>query len=283
MVEIIKTGLYDSIQDLGRHGFQHYGVPFSGAMDKYSAKLANAMLDNPLDSAVIEFTLIGPKLKFHEQTKICISGAESNPKLNDELIKNNQVIKIMPNDTLSFGACEQGVRGYIAIFGGFRTKEVMGSRSMYTNITGQSRLKTEDLLPIESVPNTDNSNPVSVNISTSHFNSEYLEVMPGIEFQNISQKVKRKLFEQSFTVSSVSNRMAYQCNETIKNNLSPIITSMVLPGTVQLTPSGQIVILMRDCQTTGGYPRILQLTEKSIDRLSQRKTGDFIRFSRNFE
>ena len=112
-----------------------------------------------------------------------------------------------------------------------------------------------------------------------NFNSKTLKVHKGPEFDRLSISEKENLFSQEFTISKENNRMAYQLSEAVQNNLTPIITSLVLPGTVQLTPSGKLIILMRDCQTTGGYPRVLQLNDKAINILSQKFTNDKIRFT----
>jgi len=278
MIEIIKSGLYDSIQDLGRMGVRQFGVPVSGVMDVYCAKLANALLDNDEESALLEFNWQGPQLKFHLDTYISISGANCNPSLNVKPIKNNQRIRIRPGDVLTFGKCDMGFRGYIAVAGGFQSDKVMGSRSMYKHVTDKPVLLKGDMLQAKPCLNLNIVSRVSIKVPKSHFRSKYLDVMPGIEFGKLSKAVQKMLFQQKFTVANASNRMAYQCNETVENDLQSIITTLVLPGTVQLTPSGELMILMRDCQTTGGYPRIFQLSESSINRLAQKKTGDEFRF-----
>ena len=105
-----------------------------------------------------------------------------------------------------------------------------------------------------------------------------MEVFKGPEFEYLTLEQQAQLFNNKLTISNLNNRMAYQFKEPLKNNLNPIITSQVLPGTVQLTPSGNLIVLMRDCQTTGGYPRILQLKETSINVLSQKMTGQTLQF-----
>ncbi len=102
MVEILKTGLYDTIQDLGRFGVQKYGVPYSGAMDLCSAKLSNAIIDNDESASVLEITITGPKLQFHCSTQIVLSGADLCPKLNSKLIKMNTRVLVIKNDVLYF-------------------------------------------------------------------------------------------------------------------------------------------------------------------------------------
>ncbi len=278
MVKVLKTGLYTTIQDLGRHGYQEFGVPYSGAMDMYSAKVANALLGNEAHKAVMEITMSGPTLEFHCDTYICISGAQMSPMLNTLDIGMNRPVRVKRGDVLSFGKLTTGFRSYLALLGGFKTEIFMESRSMYQGITAQRLLLKHDELPIESVSKDFLERHATIKVKSTHFTSSYIEVFKGVEFDKLSAKQQKVLFTTAFSISKENNRMAYQLAEPLKNSLEPIITSFVLPGTVQLTPSGKLIILMRDCQTTGGYPRVLQLKESSINILSQKFTGHMIRF-----
>ena len=123
-----------------------------------------------------------------------------------------------------------------------------------------------------------NSNNAIVKINVSHFENRMMDVYKGPEFDMLTIEQQELLLDLDFTIAKENSRMAYQLVVTVNNSLKPIITSLVLPGTVQLTPSGKLIILMRDCQTTGGYPRVLQLSENAINRLSQKFTNDKIRF-----
>lgn len=278
MVKVIKSAFYTTIQDLGRMGYQKFGVPISGVMDLYSAQLANALLGNDKKNALLEITMTGPELQFNQDTFICITGAQINPKLNQIAIRQNHSIRIKAGDVLSFGKTKLGFRAYLAISGGFKTEMVMNSRSMYNNITKQFKIDCGDELHIETNPINLEQTHAAIKVNENHFSSNEIKVFKGPEFSKLSNKQQGMLFQQYFTISKDNSRMAYQLNELVENNLKPIITSLVLPGTVQLTPSGKLIILMRDCQTTGGYPRVLQLSESSINVLAQKFTGNHIRF-----
>jgi len=278
MVEVLKAGFYDSIQDLGRVGFQQYGVPYSGVMDHYAASLANILLGNDINEAVIEITMTGPKLKFHCNTAICISGANFIPLLNESAIENNKVIQINKNDILSFSKQDYGFRSYLAVLGGFQSEKIFGSRSMYQSITKAFKIAKNDLLPILGNTIKLNEKHASIKSNSFYMHSKTINVFKGPEFDMLSENQKKKLFSQDYTISKNNNRMAYQLEESLENNLKPIITSLVFPGTVQLTPSGKLIVLMRDCQTTGGYPRIFQLEEKALDVMAQKFSGQQIRF-----
>ena len=276
MVNVINPGIYSTIQDLGRFGFQNYGVPISGVMDNYSAKLANNILNNDENDAVLEITIKGPTLKFQINAVICLTGADLSPKINNVPTVNFKPILIKKGDVLSFGRLNHGVRCYLAVLDGFQTPLVMKSRSMYKNVTDSFVLNKNDVLPIKKISKELDFNPIEFN--NDYFETEVIEVYKGPEFDKLSEDEQNKLLTQRFTISKNNNRMAYQLNELLENKLQPIITSLVMPGTVQLTPSGTLIILMRDCQTTGGYPRVLQLSEQGNNTLAQKFTNNTIEF-----
>jgi len=278
MIEVIKPGLYSSIQDKGRFGFENYGVPISGSMDQFSSILSNKIISNNDNDAVMEITMIGPTLKFKTETTISITGADMSPLLNGENINLFKPHIIKNGDILSFGKLKCGLRCYLSVLNGFKTKKIMNSRSMYENITKEFRISKGDILNLESKINSNNTISLNDFEYENHFKGPYIEVYKGPEYEKLSIKQQTNLFNKKFTVSNKNNRMAYQMNETIENNLDSIITSLVMQGTVQLTPSGEIIVLMRDNQTCGGYPRILQLNESSINKLSQKHMNDKIIF-----
>lgn len=278
MIEVLKTGFYDTIQDLGRFGVQEYGVPYSGAMDLYAVKVANTILGNSESEAVLEMTITGPLLKFYCNTEIALSGADLSAKLNGKPVTLNTRIKVGKNDILSFGTRNYGCRCYLAVKDGFQTEFVLNSYSMCQSITKECRLKKGDLLSIREFISTKYETMASLRVQTKYMTFNELEVFEGSEFGRLSKSTKDKLLSIPYTISKDSNRMAYQVNEIIENEIQPILSSVVLPGTVQLTPSGKLLILMRDCQTTGGYPRILQISEASVNALSQKTFGENFRF-----
>lgn len=276
MIKVIKSGFYTTIQDLGRYGYQDYGVPISGVMDEYSAQFANALLNNDKNDAVLEITMNGPTLQFEGKTLICISGADISPMLNGKEIKLNSIISVDTNDVLTFGKLNYGFRSYLAIQGGFQSELKLNSRSMYKNVTSKYKIEANDTLHFKETSPSESSKFATLKFNKTIFTSNIIEIYKGPEFELLSPIQQQQLFDQDFTISNLNDRMAYQLEERLENNLKPIITSLVLPGTIQLTPSGSLIVLMRDCQTTGGYPRILQLKESSINCLAQKYQGQKI-------
>ncbi|QTD38947.1 biotin-dependent carboxyltransferase family protein [Polaribacter batillariae] len=278
MVSVLKPGFYTSIQDKGRVGFASNGVPVSGVMDSYAADIANSVLNNSLEAALLEITFGGCKLEFLSATAICISGGDFSAKINNQPIALNSRIKIYKNDVLSFGKINFGARCYLAVKGGFLTEKVLGSSSFYQNITNNLTIKKGDILPITTFKNDLETANSAIKIPAIHFNSEELKCYKGPEFELLNHQQQEQLLNNVFTISNDNNRMGYRLNEIIENDFPSILTSAVLVGVVQLTPSGKLIVLMRDCQVTGGYPRILQLTEESINKLAQKTTHQKLKF-----
>ncbi len=278
MIKVLHPGLQTSVQDLGRIGFRKFGVPKSGAMDAISAGFANAILNNDSNDAVLEITLHGPKLEFIEATHIVISGAEMSAKLNNTTISNYKIYKINKGDIISFGKLTKGTRSYLAVKGGFQTETVLKSKSFYEGITKKGILSKNDEIPFKSRNHEIIQNNSVVNNKVQFYETLVIEVAKGPEYDLFSSEEIKKLFKTSFTVSARNNRMGYRLEEVVNPHSKSIITSPVLPGTVQLVPSGELIVLMKDAQTTGGYPRVFQLTEKAIAILAQKKAGDQFNF-----
>lgn len=273
MIKVLKAGFYSTIQDKGRQGSASIGVPVSGAMDTYAADIANSIVGNSLQDAVLENVFGGLQIQFLVDTIICISGGHFSPKINGKLIHLNTRIIIRENDILSFGKIQYGVRCYVSVKGGFLTEEVLGSKSMYQQITKNAILRKDALLPIKKISVPYEDSYASIKVLKSHFTTNNLTCYEGPEFYLLKEHQKKILLQQTFSVSKDNNRMGYRLNEVLENSLASILTSAVLPGTVQLTPSGKLIVLMRDCQVTGGYPRVLQLTEAAINQLAQKTTN----------
>ena len=277
MIRVLAPGIYSSVQDQGRIGFAKLGIPISGVMDSYSARMANMLLKNKQRAAVIEIAFGGAKFEFVQDCFICITGADFSPRLNDVSIEMSTVCEVKKGNVLSFGKRKFGVRTYVAVQGGIQTEQILKSRSFFQGITSQFQLRKGDELPILKKKSFENRSLSRIKILEELFSASTLQCYPGPDFEGLNKQQKKRLFEP-FTISEDNNRVGYRLHETIENNLKPILTSAVLPGTVQLTPSGTLIVLMRDAQVTGGYPRVLQLTSFSIDILAQRISGEEIQF-----
>ena len=274
MIKVIQPGLFTTIQDGGRHGFRNIGIPTSGFMDQESAFAANELVNNNKDESLIEITLTGPTLIFNCNCVISITGGDFKPLINDLSVKMYQPINVSSGDILKLNNTINGARSYIAVSGGLNLKSLFGSKSFFINISDSYYLKKGDEIKVSKT-----SENKILKWDKLRFNlNRFMKVFKGPEYELLSINSKKKLFKNEFTINT-NNRMAYNLEEKLQVDIKTIISSPVLPGSIQLTPSGKIIILHRDCQTTGGYPRILQLDTNSLNNLSQLKFNDKIKFS----
>lgn len=278
MIKVLQPGLFTTVQDLGRFDYRNCGVPVSGAMDAISANIANALLNNNKNDAVLELTLMGPTLAFQATTYIVITGADMSPTLNSISILNYKVYLVNKGDILNFGQLKAGTRAYLGVKDGFQTETILGSKSFYDGITSTAMLGKNDELPINVNDNYSIEKKGLINTRKPFFNCNQLEAYAGPEFDLFQPEAQKKLVAALYTISIRNNRMGYRLEEEVLPHKKSIITGPVLPGTVQLMPSGQLIVLMKDAQTTGGYPRVFQLTEKSISMIAQKKSGDQFTF-----
>lgn len=279
---IKRTGFYTTIQDQGRFGYASVGVPESGAIDKNAMLLANALVNNSENEAVLEYTLVGPTIVFQCDRHFVITGGTTLATLDKKVIQNNTVYLARKGQTVALTKITEGCRGYVAIAGGLQIPEVLGSKSMYAPITREGYIHQPIEIPI-GISAYGNAKGARLKMGTSKNDASYLtknqlQVYKGPEYDLLDAHLHTYITETSFLISKLWNRMAVQLEETINHHTLSIRTGPVLPGTVQLTPSGRLVILMKDCQTTGGYPRVLQLSEKALHILAQKKQGDCISF-----
>ncbi|MDT0555066.1 biotin-dependent carboxyltransferase family protein [Patiriisocius hiemis] len=267
MFKVLRVGIQTTIQDNGRFGYRKYGVPVSGCMDSYAATIANRILGNELSYPLIEFAMLGPKLLVLEPCTICITGPEVIATINGEALTTYKEVFLTKGATLDIKQVRGGMRGYIAVKGGISCRSVLESSSFYRELTSQNAILKDTII---TPANKSKSVNKFLKHDTSYILSNKIEVSKGPEFDLLSKTTKEKLINWDFTISSQSNRMAIllETKKTIKGG--QIISSPVQPGTVQLTPSGKLIVLMRDAQTTGGYYRILQLSENAINTISQK-------------
>lgn len=273
-ITILQAGFYDSIQDRGRKKYRHLGVPYSGAMDQKSADLGNSLLNNTLDAAVLELVLSGGVYLFSLPTCIAITGAKARVTVNDIAVEQNKLLEIKSGDVLKIGVATTGNFIYVSIIGGFQTEDVLGSKSFYSGITLMGKLEKGCDLNYDS--QTEHQSTKAIRVPAAMQSA--FRCYAGPEFHLLNRKQQEGLLNSRFIISKNWSRMAFQLEEKISNSLDQLKSSPVLPGTVQLTPNGQLIVLMRDAQTTGGYPRVLQLKQRYINFLSQHTVGERIGF-----
>ncbi|WP_341225884.1 biotin-dependent carboxyltransferase family protein [uncultured Arcticibacterium sp.] len=286
----LKSGILTSIQDIGRCGFKDKGINPSGAMDTLSMRLLNILLGNEDTEAVLEFHYPTPTITFEEHALFAIGGANFSGSLNNKSISNWKVQEAKPGDMLSFGKKINGERAYIAIKGGFNLKKSLGSNS--TNLLGGfggKKIEKGDSLDLnlkngqlfaatEKVylaPKT-----VNVNLRPAFEQKQEIRVIAGKDLSSLDLESRNKIFKQSFIISSHADRMGYRLEGDCLNLQSSDeqISSSVAFGTIQLLPDGQLVILMADHQTTGGYPKLANVISVDLPILAQLSVGQHVTF-----
>ncbi len=277
MIEVIRKGGEIRIVDMGRYGYREYGVPISGAMDLRSAARANSLLHNPVSFAVLELTSPGHELNFMHDTTIGITGAEGNIRVNSNKIYTDNVYQISGHSRLTIGTLSKGYRLYIAVQGGIKSSTILGSQSPIPGLLNRSLRKGDRV----ELSRSDLYPSISSSITALHIETKRkLGCYPGPEWFHLDRHNQSALLDNAYYIDNKSNRMGYRLNGIpIISDIVEIFSSSVMPGTVQLLPNGLPLILMRDCQTTGGYPRILQVCEEDINQLAQRRVGNQVQFS----
>lgn len=282
-LSILRPGMFTTVQDLGRSGFQSRGVPVSGALDWYSHRLANRLLGNQMAMATLEVTLMGPHMRFEANAVFAVTGADLRPTLDDAPIDMNRVIDAGPGTILKFGERVRGARAYVAFGGGVDVPEVLGSRSTHV-LTGmgghQGRaLKEGDKLSIGqkkgsgrvfgSHRSENPSRPLFLPLGGSK-----LRVIPA------DAHLCAHITSQQFRVSPQSNRMGYRLEGTpIGDAPTGELISIAVPtGAIQVPPTGQPILLMNDHATTGGYAIAGTVITADLPIAGQLAPGDWIEF-----
>lgn len=277
MLKVLSTGLQTTFQDLGRFGYRKLGVPLSGVMDQKLAQFANSLVGNSLDETVIEFTVIGPTLEMLEDVELAVAGFGFSLQRNNNPIPSNQKHFLEKGTVLKIGSSSKAVRGYMAVKGGYQIAKVLGSASFYPLISPKLSIEKGIIINKNDLPKNTIEHSV-FDFDFSNYETPKIEVYKGPEFELLSNEIRKQLFKSEFKVNPQSNRMAVFLDSSFHFSAQEIITSPVQPGTIQLTPSGKMIVLMRDAQTTGGYARILQLSENSVNKLAQKPAGTSILF-----
>lgn len=277
--EILQTGPSSKIRDLGRFGFSRMGVPSSGPADLEAFQWSNHLLRNNANDAQIEISQPGFRIRFTENTFLCLAGAQAYIYLNEREQNPFGLLQVAKGDVLKVGKITKGSILYLGILGGFQTEKVLGSRSMLRGITAKPSLQKGDSLNyFTQVRNLTESNFARAKWSKAYLAADTVSAYPGPEWDLLSPEIKDKLLQQTFHISEMKDSMAVQLQEMIPNQLPEILTAPVFPGTVQLTPAGKLLCLLQDAQVTGGYPRVLQIADAELRILAQKSPGQYFRF-----
>lgn len=286
-IKIIKAGILDTVQDLGRYGYQSSGINPGGAMDKYALQVANALVGNDLGEAAIEMHFPASIFLFEKPALISISGANLSPAINGEPIPMLHPVWVGKNDLLHFQKPVSGARAYLAVHGDFALEKWMGSYS--TNLkAGAGGFKGRALIKEDSIPlrKSIDTNYTGIKVLPWQAAIEKPEdlhellVLPGHEWDWLTDDAKDNFGMTSCVISQQSDRMGYRLDSIplVAKTNKELVSSAVNFGTVQLLPDGKLIILAADHQTTGGYPRIAHVISAHHSKFAQMKVGDKIHF-----
>lgn len=288
-IKIINPGPLSTIQDLGRIGYQSAGFSTSGALDRRAAILANLLIGNPKEEAVIEATLIGPMIEFTKENVIAITGGDFNPTLNGASVPLYEAITVRAGDTLMFGMPRRGCRSYIAFAGGLNIPKIMNSKS--TNIKCEiggyqgRALKAMDEIDF-SAPKSILSNmdkrrlPKEIEALENREQIVNIRVVLGLQSDYFSKEMLETFFYEHYIVTNESDRMGCKLDgKPIESKTSVDIISDGVPfGGIQIPSNGKPIIMLSDRQTTGGYAKIGTVLSVDISKLVQCQVGTRIRF-----
>ena len=285
-IKILDAGLLTTVQDLGRYGFQRYGVSASGVMDEYSAKIANKLVGNKVGEAVLETTLKGVQIEFLQNTAVAITGGNCDVTLNGTKIELWQSYLVNRGDILKMGICRSGLRNYLAFAGGIDVPIIMNSKS--TNLKAKvggfngRKLMTGDIL---SVGVGSLEAPLTLN---KHYIPTYskdikIGVILGQQDDHFTEAGIKTFLNETYTVTQESDRMGIRLSSvsgaTIEHkNGADIISDGITFGAIQVPGSGQPIVMMADRQTTGGYTKIGNVISSDLAKLAQATPGTKVKF-----
>ncbi len=302
-INVTEPGLLTTIQDLGRVGFQEYGVVVGGVMDEAAATLANLVVGNPEGKAVLEITVIGPSLSFEDDYLISICGADLSAKIDDVSVPLWRPVYVKKGSRLTFGRPKSGCRSYVAVAGGFDVPVVMNSRSTYVRgkiggMDGRALekgdlLRSNDKLSIQAntfihylkrqtkpTPFQTVNWTIGPDIRPVYRKNPRIRFLKGPQFHEFNHDSRRKFLTKEYKITPQSDRMGYRLAGPKLDLSSPLnlLSEAVTMGTIQVPRDGQPIILMSDCQTIGGYPKIGYVISVDLPHLAQVMPGEKIKF-----
>jgi antagonist of KipI len=287
-LRILKPGLFTTVQDLGRFGYQRFGMSVGGAMDRLALRLANRLVGNPDQAAALEITVRGPELAFDDEAVIALTGADLSPSLDGQPQPNWTTVRVGPGSTLSFGERRSGARAYLALAGGIDVPLSLGSRSTHTRsrtggLEGRALVREDELRG--GAPSPSAWQNVGRSVSTAarppYSVCPTLRVVLGPQADCFVPEAVERLTAGSYLLSPQSDRMGYRLvgAPLVHAGATDMISDATPCGSVQVPASRQPILLMADCQTTGGYPKIAVVISADLPLAAQLVPGDRIKFS----
>lgn len=281
MIRVLQPGLFTTVQDGGRWGYQRFGIPVAGPMDPVSHRLANLLVGNRAACATLEVTLAGPRLEFRRDLLLAVCGADFELLLDGHPVAGNMVHAARSGQCLAFGRRRHGARAYIAVAGGFDVPPVLGSRATHV-ASGMGGLRGRPLAAGDVLAAGDGAaRRVRAGDSRAVTGGadRRVRVLPGPHDDRFGTAGAAALTAGEYRVGAASDRMGYRLEGAPLEQEGPELLSAAVPaGAIQVPPSGEPIILMADRPTSGGYPRIGTVITADIPVVAQRAPADPIEF-----
>ncbi|WP_118181953.1 biotin-dependent carboxyltransferase family protein [Paraburkholderia phosphatilytica] len=308
MIDVIRAGLLTTVQDLGRPGYRHLGVALGGALDRLALEIGNRLVGNRPDAAGLEITFGPTVLRFPRATRVAITGAEFGATLDSKPVYSWWSVPVQAGQELTLPAARRGMRAYVTIAGGIDVLPMLGSRSTdlgagFGGLGGRA-LRDGDRLPLgvpagragsgfspdaqefgvkapawckfvtTREPVRRGRHPAGVDWARP------IRVLRGPEYASFTADAQQAFWSDEWQVTPNSNRMGYRMAGTPLERVSKadLLSHAVLPGTIQVPPNGQPIVLLSDAQTTGGYPKIGAVIEADLWKLAQVRLNGGVRF-----
>lgn len=280
-LKIINPGLFTTVQDLGRYGYESYGFTPAGVMDYESYYLANALLGNDYNCGVLELTLYGITFEVLHSTSMSSAGAEMELTINEEPFDTGTAVNLVKGDIVKFGGVKKGARTYIAFSGGLDLPKELGSYSTHTRskMGGYKGrvLKAGDILPVKG-KTVEHNFPVITKVLTEDTEIRFI---PGQQNDRFDSVNKRIFTESEYTLTKDSDRMGCRLEGPAVESADDddILSEPTQFGSIQVPKNGQPIVLLADRQTAGGYKKIGTVAKVDLPKIAQKKPGEKITFT----
>lgn len=284
-IKIIKPGLFTTIQDRGRWGYERHGIPVAGAMDDFSLRVANILVGNHQYQGALECTLLGPEIRFNCNEVISITGANMSPRIGGEPVPMWTSILVKDGSTLSLSNGSDGIRTYIGFSRGLDVPEIMGSKSTFTR--GQlggykgRKLFSGDEIGLGHRDLSQWGSYLPSNFIPIYKEEENIRIILGPQDDYFTQDAIETFFNSRYTITSESDRMGYRLDgpQIVHKNGADIISDGIVFGSIQVPGHGSPIIMMADRATTGGYTKIATVINPDLPKLAQMVPGNSIYFN----
>jgi antagonist of KipI len=290
-VIVERAGFLTSVQGLGRTGFREFGVSSGGALDSFGLRVANLLVGNDENAAGLEITLGGLQLRFKDELVVAWCGGEFDVQIASTRLPAGHAAHVGAGERLKFGRPKVGCRAWLALSGGIDVQVVLGSRSTdlrahFGGFEGRT-LRDGDIIPL-GIPPESSIPATAISLRTAAHDwilpakrDPTLRLIRGVDWKRFNASSLQRLTTEAFTVSPDSDRMGVRLEgpELKRIDQSDLISEAVAPGTIQIPPSGKPILLLGDCQTIGGYPRIAHVITVDLGVAAQLRAGDHVHFS----